>query len=446
MGISNVMAHWFEGLHARGVFKGLRSVLELGPQDLVLSRPVLANFATRVTGVEHCLVATETIFFENSQVRWWTATRDFYAMLGLDDYHGADIDDQRADYSIDLNKPTQLGRQFDVITNFGTAEHLFNLPNAMELIHDHLKPGGVALHVMPTRGQYNHGFYAINSTFYRNLAQYNHYEVVDLVNVPDFGGQHEFLDKHEKAGDRPPRASILVDIRTTDDAAREREFAKLVVERPADASQVFDYVFAAFRKTADAPFVQPQQTDSQASHGAALGAPRDKTESLFVAQFGPALAYFRGQRWSEAEARARAALEVAPNHPDALHVLGLVYAHTGRGADAIHTLKRVYSLAPQNVEVLKNLAAVLRAMGQLDDAIACFRQIIATTPNAVDAHFNLAGAVQQKGDLAGAATLYRRVLSLEPGHAGARQALAGLEPRPLMDAEGIKGILGKTNY
>ena len=424
MGISNVMAHWFERLHQRGAFKGLKSIFELGPQDLVLSRPVLANFATSVSGRPHSLVDIEAKFFANGEPRWWTATRDFYALLGLADYHGADIDDQRADYSIDLNYLTRLERRFDVMTNFGTAEHLFNIANAMQLIHDHLEPGGIALHVMPTRGQYNHGFYAINSNFYRNLATFNKYEIVDLVNVPDFGGQHAFLETNEITGEGVPRKSVFVDISRDDDKSREIEFAKVVVERADRSPDVFDYCFAALRKTVDADFVYPQQLYTQASQGAAVGKPRDRTETRFVAQLGAAMAYLHAQRWSEAEARAHGALEVVPDNADALHVLALVFAHTGRGSDAVSTLQRVCEIAPTNAEAVRNLGLVLKAMGRNDDAILRFRQLTALAPSFADGHFQLAATLHQAGELESAANVYRRVVSLEPGHSGAREALA----------------------
>ena len=432
MGISHVMAHWFERLHHRGAFAGLRSILELGPQDLVMHPTVLANFVTGVTGVEQSPAAIEARFYEGGKPRSWTAGRDFYALLGLDDYHGADIGDQRANYSVDLNKPVRLGRQFDVITNFGTLEHVFDIANGMELIHDHVKPGGLMLHVMPTRGDYNHGFYNINSRFYRNVAIFNRYEVVDLVNVPDFGGQHKFIEANEKIGDRPPRRSVLVDVSRDDDPAREQEFAKLVLARHGDAKTVFDtvfdYVFAAFRKTSDAPFIQPQQTDAGDLNSVAPDTLRDPTESRVVAEIGPAVAYLQAERWNDAELRARAALEVVPEHPGALHVLGLVFARTGRPDEALQSLKRACEIAPDNMDALKHLGLVLRAVGRTADAISCFRHIVAVTPTAAHAHFDLAATLHQAGDLAGAASVYRRVVTLEPGHLGAREALAAMEP------------------
>ncbi len=431
MGISNVMAHWFERLHQRGAFAGRQSILELGPQDIVLSRPVLANFATSVSGVQHSVADIEARFFSGGNPRWWTATRDFYALLGLRDYHAADIDDQRSEYTVDLNNPVQLGRRFDVITNFGTTEHVFNIGNAMKAIHDHLTVGGVALHVLPTRGQYNHGFFNIHSTLYRDLARANRYEIVDLVSIPDFSGQHDYLAVHEKFGETGPRRSTMVDVSSDDDPGRDETFAKLVLERQSGEAEVFDYIFAALRKTADAPFVNPQQT-TRLRDDPARATPNDhpdltrrsEMECRVVASLGPAIAYLHAQRWDDAEAASCAALAANPDSPEALHIMGVVCWHTGRAADAVPLLVRVCELAPANVEAHKNLGLALRSLKRDDEAIRYFRQATALQPSLTEAHFQIATILREQGKGAAAVNIYRRVLALDPGHAGAREALA----------------------
>lgn len=426
MGISNVMAHWFERLHHNGVFTGKASILEVGRQDIVLSKNVLVNFVTSVSRAP--LPPTEIVekFFLNGQPRWWTSTPDFYATLGLRDYHAADLDDQRADFPIDLNLPISLNRRFDVITDFGTIEHVFNIANIVKFIHDHLELGGVALHVLPTRGDYNHGFFNIHSTFYRDLAVANRYEIVDLVNVPDFAGQCESVEASEKIGDSRPRKSNMVDIANTDDPGREVEFAKLVVERAETSTRTYDYVFAALRKRVDAEFVCPQQFiyTEAGSRGFSVNGNRAKKPRRFGAHLGAAFAYLQAGRWSEAEASAQAALDVIPDSADALHVLGIVLAQTGRPVDAVAALRKACEFSPENAQARKNLGVVLRSLGHIGDAIACFRQTTALAPGMADGHFHLGTALQEAGNVAGAMNIYRRVLSLDPDHAAAKAALA----------------------
>ena len=266
MGISNVMIHWFEDLFHRGVFRDCASILDLGPQDLVTTDAVIGNFVSSVSGKSSSIEQIRSSYFENGSVRPY-AMRLFYAAMGLTQYDAVDLSDPRASIRLDLNEQNNLGRTFDVITNFGTAEHVFDISNVMRFMHDHLSPMGIALHVLPTRGDYNHGFYNIHSTFYRDLAAANGYQIVSLRNVPDFGGQHLKVSKREKFGDSTPRISVLTDIVGADDEGREESFAWTVatrllyrrfVDKNAD-SRIYDYIFAALRKTSSAPFRQPQQ-------------------------------------------------------------------------------------------------------------------------------------------------------------------------------------------
>jgi len=265
MGISSVMVHWFERLNQKSAFAGMHSILDLGPQDMVSTAAVLGNFLASTTGttLSEAQVAAE---FKLGDSNTLLATKRFYSAVGLDEYQSVDLGDQRADFKWNLNEPMNLGRQFDVVTNFGTLEHIFNVGNFLTSMHDHVRVGGLFLHVLPTRGDYNHGFYNIHSVLYRDLAAANGYEMVDMVCVPDFGGQHGAVNKIERLGDRPPRTSLLVDIAASEDEAGDERFARTAAWRlfkrrfnPKIDPRIYDYIFAAFRKVADKPFVYPQQ-------------------------------------------------------------------------------------------------------------------------------------------------------------------------------------------
>ena len=58
-------------------------------------------------------------------------------------------DFEDADFIHDLNSvpaPKPLRDRFDVIFNYGTIEHVFHVPNALQNIHDMLKVGGRVIH------------------------------------------------------------------------------------------------------------------------------------------------------------------------------------------------------------------------------------------------------------------------------------------------------------
>ena len=265
MGISNVMVHWFERLHKKGAFARMQSILDLGPQDMVSAPAVLGNFLASVEGSR--LSEDEVLKqFHLEDASKLIATRRLYSAIGLSEYKSLDLGDARADYQYDLNRPIDLGRHFDVVTNFGTLEHVFAAGNVLETMHRHLSVGGLALHVLPTRGDYNHGFYNIHSVWFRDVAAANGYEIVDLVCVPDFGGQHARISERERLGDAAPRLSRMIDIKNNEDERGDERFARTVALRlflrrwnsKIDA-RIYDYIFAAFRRVSESPFAAPQQ-------------------------------------------------------------------------------------------------------------------------------------------------------------------------------------------
>lgn len=78
---------------------------------------------------------------------------------------------------LDLNSAIDLGEQFDVVINHGTAEHIFNIGQVFKTIHDHCELGGWMIHDAPFVGWVDHGFYCLQPTLFYDLAMANCYEV-----------------------------------------------------------------------------------------------------------------------------------------------------------------------------------------------------------------------------------------------------------------------------
>jgi hypothetical protein len=89
------------------------------------------------------------------------SSRVLWAWLGFS-YSAIDIDiDNNPDsIPLDLNfdsAPQALCGQFDLVTNFGTTEHIANQLNAFKVIHDLAGKGRIMVHTLPSQGQFNHG-------------------------------------------------------------------------------------------------------------------------------------------------------------------------------------------------------------------------------------------------------------------------------------------------
>lgn len=106
--------------------------------------------------------------------------RDFWLWLGFD-YAAVDIDGSPGSIPLDLNydsaPPGETGK-YDLVTNFGTTEHVANQLNAFKLIHDLTRHGGLMVHQLAAQGMLNHGLVNYNLKFFWMLGRSNGYNFV----------------------------------------------------------------------------------------------------------------------------------------------------------------------------------------------------------------------------------------------------------------------------
>ena len=176
MAIGCVHTEWMFRLAERGVFGGGASVLDLGPQDVQVDRPWMdaaceSHLGSRPEALD--------LLFEGDRARR-NGQAAFYRLFGAGDYRSADLEDDRADYRLDLNDPPSGLPRFDVVTDFGTAEHVFDIARVLRTVHELLNPGGYALHVVPVFAFPNHGFYTANPNLFVEFARANEYRLTDF--------------------------------------------------------------------------------------------------------------------------------------------------------------------------------------------------------------------------------------------------------------------------
>jgi protein O-GlcNAc transferase len=121
-----------------------------------------------------------------------------------------------------------------------------------------------------------------------------------------------------------------------------------------------------------------------------------------------------------------AALEVAPDHPNALMLLGVTHQLAGRHDDAVTFLTRASSARPDDAIILTNLGEALRCVGRAEEAIGPLERAAALNPQLPEPLYNAGVALQQLGRPLDAEDRYRRALERNPGHIGALINLAGL--------------------
>src|SRR5262249_46235906 len=67
---------------------------------------------------------------------------------------------------------------FDLVTNYGTTEHLLNQMLAMKTIHDLARPGGIIHHDLPLGGYHDHGYFNYNPLLFGEITAANGYELL----------------------------------------------------------------------------------------------------------------------------------------------------------------------------------------------------------------------------------------------------------------------------
>lgn len=120
------------------------------------------------------LIATKRI---NKPGRLWDRgpAEPFYRKLGCGEYVTID-GNGKATVLADLNLPLpdKLG-PFDLVTNFGTTEHVFDQAQCWRTIHELTKAGGYIAFEQPSQGYEDHGLYNLHPGLIKDIAYANGY-------------------------------------------------------------------------------------------------------------------------------------------------------------------------------------------------------------------------------------------------------------------------------
>lgn len=131
--------------------------------------------------------------------------RDWYGRIGCGRYESID-GNGFGTIQADLNHPLLLPwrvredgatyanvpTEFDLVTDFGTGEHIFNQAQVWATLHDLARSGGYIAFDRPKTGWENHGFYNINDTLILDIAAANQYTIVHMA-TNEFPGKGDML-------------------------------------------------------------------------------------------------------------------------------------------------------------------------------------------------------------------------------------------------------------
>ncbi|AXH10883.1 hypothetical protein CP960_13530 [Malaciobacter halophilus] len=164
-------------IHQLNLFENKSSIINIGSFDLIeKDNTSLALKLLNSLNLKATLKEIES-YIEKRRI----SSKILWEKLGFKDIKFIDPDGVHNSIQIDLNEKMDNqeinNKTFDVVTNFGTTEHIFNQYQAFKSIHDLCKKDGLMVHSLPLQGAYEHGFFNYHPNFFHALAAKNNYEI-----------------------------------------------------------------------------------------------------------------------------------------------------------------------------------------------------------------------------------------------------------------------------
>lgn len=133
-------------------------------------------------------------------------------------------------------------------------------------------------------------------------------------------------------------------------------------------------------------------------------------------KFNQALGLHRQGNRAEARKIYRSILKSHPNHPDALHFLGVLSHQTGDAETAIKLIQRAIEVQPDNAGAMKNLGNVHLEQERYEEAEKWYRRVIELEPENQPAWSNLCIALRHLERFEASAAAGRKATELDPEH------------------------------
>lgn len=131
------------------------------------------------------------------------------------------------------------------------------------------------------------------------------------------------------------------------------------------------------------------------------------------------IAFHRDGSLENAETVYRSILDVAPDHADALNLLGTVRAEAGAPEEGLEWIRRGVELCPEQPIFLNNEGLTLLQLDRPDEAHGVLEQAVRFGSTLPEAWLNLGTALLRLSKREEAEDAYTRALKLDPGHAQA---------------------------
>ena len=141
-------------------------------------------------------------------------------------------------------------------------------------------------------------------------------------------------------------------------------------------------------------------------------------------EFEAAVAHHRAGRLDEAEGLYRGLLDVAPDHPRVLHMLGVIESQRGRHERGAELIERAFPALAKSPEFHVDHGNALRQAGKREEAAESYRRAIALHPDYALAHMFLGSVLNELGRFEAAMSHCRTAIAIDAKSIPARITLA----------------------
>lgn len=138
--------------------------------------------------IKVCELGNQKIKFRSPRI----PAKKYYKKLGVQEHVSIDLNGKNGALQIDLDFPVpgNLLNRFNMVTNYGTLEHVNNQYQAFKNMHDVCKKEGIMIHSFPPTGHWEgHGRYFYSEKFAEQLAHFCSYEIIGQITRVTRGGE-----------------------------------------------------------------------------------------------------------------------------------------------------------------------------------------------------------------------------------------------------------------
>lgn len=229
--VQNTLEMWQQGF-----FEEIDSVMEIGSQEIHVGA---SDF--RFLLEQACVPNWQSLKFpgpngQGGLKHLGCSAEYFYRLLGVRNYDCIDINGEHGAISHDLNYPLKeqaLVGKYDLVTDHGSCEHIFNVAQAYRTMHEVCKPGGLMVISQNIWG--GNGYFLFDRSFYESLAAANDYTIIHDSYV---------LSLKPKAADQRGQEFHIPPVRSLLDAINISEMSEIGIYVVMKKNNDLDFRFA----------------------------------------------------------------------------------------------------------------------------------------------------------------------------------------------------------